>query len=129
MSYEKNRVSIDPTKLPLDKIVDSTAKVVWPARRAGVVVTFGGQKSGGSALVTFRDPAGAFLPVASTGKTGPDSDDFVVGYDGQALLEGLSADNSITITLPDGGVCVADVPYAAHGGDLVTISDVVCRPQ
>jgi len=129
VSYEKNRVSIDPTKLPLDKIVDNTASVVSPARRAGVVVKFGDHTQGGSALVTFRDGAGAFLPLASSGKTAPDAPEFVVGYDGQALLEGLMADNSVTITMPDGTSCVADVPYAAHGGDLVTIPDVVCRLQ
>ena len=84
--------------------------------------------AGGSALVSFRDAEGAYLPLASSGQTGPDAQPFIVGYDGQALIEGLSADNSVTITLPDGTQCGADVAYAAQGGDLVTIPDVVCRP-
>lgn len=129
VSYEKNRVSIDPTKLPLDKIVDNTASIVSPARHAGVVVSFGDRTAGGNALVTFRDPAGAYLPLASSGTTGTNPEPFVVGYDGQALLEGLAADNSVSITLPDGKLCTADVPYAPQGDDLVTIPDVVCRPQ
>jgi outer membrane usher protein len=127
-AYQKNRVSIDPTKLPLDKVVEDTTALVSPARGAGVVVTFGKQTSGGTALVSFRDAAGEYLPLASTGKTGPDAEEFIVGYDGAALVDGLVADNKVTITLPDGGSCEADFPYAASGGELANISDVVCRP-
>jgi len=129
VSNEKNRVAIDPAKLPLDAIVDNTASIVTPARGAGVVVRFGDRTTGGSALVTFHTPAGAVLPVASSGTAGAGGKDFIVGYDGEALLEGLAADNQVTITLPDGTRCVADVPYAPQGGDLVTIPDAVCRPQ
>jgi outer membrane usher protein len=127
-SYQKNRVSIDPAKLPLDKVVEDTTALVSPARGSGVVVTFGKRSSGGTALVSFRDAAGAYLPLASTGRTAPDAEEFVVGYDGAALLDGLVADNKVTITLPDGSSCEADFPYAASGGELVNIADVICRP-
>jgi outer membrane usher protein len=79
--------------------------------------------------VTFRDVKGDVLPLASSGNTGHDTDDFIVGYDGQALLEALGPHNSVTISLPDGSSCRADFDYAARGGDLVDIPDVVCRPQ
>jgi len=101
---------------------------VSPSRGAGTVVTFGDRTEGGTALVSFRDIKGAYLPVASTGQLTADAPEFVVGYDGAALIEGLAADNKVTISLPDGSSCVADVPFTAHGGDLVNISDVVCRP-
>lgn len=127
VGYQKNRISIDPSKLPLDKVVDNTAAVVSPARGAGTVVTFGDRTQGGTALVSFRDEKGAYLPLASSGHVTADSPEFIVGYDGAALLEGLAADNKVTINLPDGSSCVADVPFTAHGGDLVNISDVVCR--
>jgi outer membrane usher protein len=126
-AYEKNRISIDPTKLPLDSIVDSTTATVMPARGSGVIVTFGKRSSGGTALVSFRDEAGDYLPVASTGAVRAGAEEFVIGYDGAALLEGLAADNIVTVTLPDGGTCVADVPFADAGGDLVDISDVICH--
>jgi outer membrane usher protein len=127
-AYEKNRISIDPTKLPLDKIVENTSAMVSPARGSGVVVTFGNRGSGGTALVSFRDPAGEYLPLASSGTIGADAPEFVVGYDGEALLEGLGAENTVTITLPNGSACIADVPYADQGTALVSISDVVCQP-
>ena len=127
-AYEKNRISIDPTKLPLDRMVDDTTVIVSPPRGTGVTVKFGEQTSGGTALVSFRDTAGVYLPLASSGTTGADAEEFVVGYDGQALLEGLGPDNSVTIALPDGSSCLAKFPYAAKGGELVNISDVVCTP-
>jgi len=127
-AYQKNRLSIDPLKLPLDRVVDDTTAVVSPARGSGVVVTFGERVSGGTALVSFRDSKGAYLPLASTGMTSVEAPEFVIGYDGAALLEGLGPDNSVTIALPDGSSCAAEVPYTASGGDLVNIQDVVCRP-
>jgi len=127
-SYQKNRVSIDPSNLPLDKVVEDTTALVSPARGSGVVVSFGKRSSGGTALVSFRDAKGEYLPLASTGKTMPDAPDFVLGYDGAALVDGLAAENSVTITLPDGSSCEATFPYAAAAdGELVNISDVACR--
>lgn len=127
-AYQKNRVSIDPKKLPLDKVVEDTTALVSPARGSGVVVTFGKRTTGGTALVSFRDTKGEYLPLASTGKTAPDAEDFMVGYDGAALVDGLAADNKVTITLPDGSSCTASFPYAASGGELANISDVICTP-
>ena len=128
-AYEKNRISIDPVKLPLDRMVDDTTAIVSPPRGAGVTVKFGEQSTGGTALVSFRDTKGNYLPLASSGTASANGPEFVVGYDGQALLEDLGPDNIVTITLPDGSACTADVPFtAAKGGNLVNISDVLCQP-
>jgi outer membrane usher protein len=126
-AYEKNRISIDPAKLPLDRVVENTSANVTPARGSGVVVAFGNRTEGGTALVTLRDEAGEFLPLASTGTAGADAPEFVVGYDGSALIEGLGDENIITVALPDGGACIADVSYAAQGGDLVDLGEIVCH--
>lgn len=126
-AYEKNRISIDPTNLPLDSVVDNTTAIVIPARGSGVTVSFGKRSSGGTALVSFKDEAGNFLPLASSGVTGADSPEFVVGYDGEALLENLAAENIVTVTLPDGTSCIANVSYADQGGELVNIPDVICH--
>jgi outer membrane usher protein len=126
-AYEKNRISIDPTNLPLDSVVENTTAIVIPARGSGVMVKFGNRSAGGTALVSFRDEAGNFLPLASSGSTGAVTPEFVVGYDGEALLENLAAENIVTVTLPDGSACIANVPYADAGGDLVNIPDVVCH--
>jgi outer membrane usher protein len=126
-AYEKNRISIDPTNLPLDSVVENTTAIVIPARGSGVMVSFGNRSAGGTALVSFRDEAGNFLPLASSGTTGADAPEFVVGYDGAALLENLAADNIVTVTLPDGSACIANVPYVDAGGELVNIPDVVCH--
>lgn len=127
-AYEKNRISIDPTNLPLDLMVENTTAIAIPAAGSGVVVRFGKHSSGGTALVSFRDAAGEFLPLASTGSIGDGGGEFTVGYDGEALLEGLGADNVATIALADGGSCIAEIPYADEGSNLVSIADIVCLP-
>lgn len=127
IAYEKNRISIDPRGLPLDRVIENTTAVVVPVRGSGVVVSFGKHESGGMALVTFRDESGEYLPLASEGSAGGDAPQFVVGYDGAALLEDLAENNIVTITLPDGTSCIADVSYAGGSGDMVNIDDVVCH--
>ncbi len=129
VAYQKNRISIDPSTLPLDRMVDDTTETVVPARRAGVVVTFGKRITGGTALVSFRDSTGAYLPVGSSGLTSSDAPEFVVGYDGQALLEGLGPQNHLSLLLPDGSTCGADVNFVSREGELANIPDVVCQPQ
>lgn len=128
-SYQENRISIDPSPLPLDAIVNNTREMVVPADRSGVVVRFDVDLNADAALVTFRDPAGDPIEMGATGQIGGRSDPFIVGYDGQALVKGLTAHNRITIKRRDGAVCIADLTYAPGQGSQVSIPDAMCQPQ
>lgn len=125
--YEANRVGIDSSDLPLDAVVLSTRQDIVPADRSGVVVTFGGDE-GGSALVTFRDASGAFLPVGTIGQASSSAPPFMVGYDGKAYVVGLGPTNRIELTLPEGGRCRAQFPFVAEAGAQVASPDIVCHP-
>ncbi|MBC8128979.1 MAG: fimbrial biogenesis outer membrane usher protein [Rhizobiaceae bacterium] len=125
-AFEKNRITIDPTDLPLDVALNSTSATVVPADRVGVVVAFEGATAPAAALVTFRTASGEYLPLGAEGRKADGSAAFVIGYDGQAYIEGLADRNAITIELPLGGTCNAEFGYAGQGGSQVAIPDVVC---
>lgn len=126
--YENNRISIDPTNLPLDAVVNRTREEVIPADRSGVVVRFGVDADAQTALVTFRDPAGAVIEMGAIAQLGESGEPFIVGYDGQAQVEGLSARNRVGIDRLDGSKCAAEFNYTSAHGQQVNIPDAVCRP-
>lgn len=126
---EPNRVAIDPDDLPLDAVVLFSRQDIRPAEGAGVVVTFGGVKGGGSALVTFHDAQGAVLPLGTTGTADPKAEPFMVGYDGQAYVIGLKPKNRLELSLPDGSTCLAEFAFEPRAGEQVTLPNVVCRPK
>lgn len=127
-SYQNNRIAIDPSGLPLDVVIASTRQTAIPADRSGVVVRFANKTTGGAALVILRDEAGVFLALGTTGQSSDDTLPFMVGYDGEALIEGLGPDNRITLQRPDGSQCRTQFAYAPQGGAQVVIADVVCHP-
>lgn len=124
-SFQKNRISIDPTKLPLNASIASTRETVTPADRGAVVVNFGVQARVAGAIVKFVDAAGKPLKTGLAGKLNSEAD-FVVGYDGRAYLENLTASNAIAIEIEPGS-CRAEFAYEARGDDQVVIGPVTCR--
>ncbi|TCU41428.1 fimbria/pilus outer membrane usher protein [Rhizobium azibense] len=125
-SYEPNTVSIDPKNLPVDADVPATKEVVVPADRSGVVVKFGLSDAPQAALVTIKDQNGTPLQAGLSGNLQGSSDEFVIGYDGQAYIRGLGARNAIDVTLDDGSKCHAEFSYKPQPGKQVVINDVKC---
>lgn len=124
-SYQRNRISIDPQNLPADAevaVVDSDAT---PAYRSGTMVTFSVARHDRSALVTFVDKDGVVLPAGAIGTTGA-GDEFAVGYDGEAYIDGLSDENSVTISYLD-ATCTAAFSFAPEPGQQVKMGPVACR--
>ncbi len=107
--------------MPTDK------KYVVPADRAGVVVDFGVKPHSDSALVTFVDPAGRPLEVGSEVHLQGAAEPTLVGYDGQAFLEGLSASNTVRISTSS-MTCEATFAFRPKPGEQVTIGPVTCTP-
>jgi outer membrane usher protein len=124
-SYRLNRISIDPLDVPIDANLAATAQDVVPARRSGVSVDFGGGTDS-AALVVLRDTAGAFVKPGSTVRRQGKPTEFIVGYDGEVWIEGLSARNRITV-INGAGQCTAEFAYAEIPGEQVYIDGVECR--
>jgi outer membrane usher protein len=126
-AYEPNAISIDPTRLPVDAEIASTKDVVMPADRGGVVVDFGVSATSAAALVSFIDVSGAPIRAGLQGRLDGNSEPFVVGYDGEAYLQGLGATNSVSIDLEDGTSCGARFSYRPTPGEQVAIRGIVCQ--
>ena len=126
-SYELNTVSIDPKNLPVDADVPTTKETVVPADRNGVVLKFGVSEAAQAALVTLVDGSGTPLEAGLSGRVDGGTEDFVVGYDGQAYIKGLGKQNAVAVALADGSSCRASFPFEAARGQQVTIKNVVCQ--
>lgn len=124
-SYRLNRVSVDPLDLPLDAAIEASAMEVVPARRSGVTLDFGGQADR-AALVVLRDAAGAFLAPGAEVFVKGSRTSFPVGFDGEVWVDGLSAQNRITVQTAS-GPCTADFSYAEQPGEQVYIDGVTCQ--
>jgi outer membrane usher protein len=128
-SFERNRLGIDPTGLPLDAVVTSTRKAVIPADHAGIYVAFSDNADGGNALVSLHLESGDYVPAGSSVIQKAGSAPAVVGYDGQVFLSGLQKRNRIVVQLPSGERCAAHFNYVPERGSLVTVDDVPCVPE
>lgn len=124
-SYQKNKITIDPSNLPVDAQVARTREIVAPADRSGVLVNFNVQRDIASALVTFTRPGGEVVPAGVVGRIEGGAE-FVVGYDGQAFIRELAAANVATIEMID-GTCRAEFSFVPRPGEQVQISPVECR--
>jgi outer membrane usher protein len=125
LSYQNNKLAVDPTSLPPDIEVGRTKILVRPADGAGVVVDFQ-VKAVRAALLTLQDAGGRPLPIGSVVhvKGEPDRP---VGYDGEAYVTGLTAANRLDVVLPDGSHCVATFDYKPVKGQVPEIGPAPCR--
>jgi outer membrane usher protein len=126
-SYEKNAIEIDPKSLPVDAVIPATKEIVMPAGQSGVKVDFGINTDNRAALVNLIDASGQPLEVGLQGQLDGSDQTFVVGYDGQTYIEGLRANNAISVTLNDGQECKAGFAYKPKKGEQGLIDAVTCR--
>ena len=124
-SYQKNKIAIDTSNLPVDADVATTQTEIAPADRTGVRVNFAVKTNVRSAIVVLRKADGTALPAGSRGQL-EGGEDFVVGYDGQAYVKGLASKNTVTVAMAN-GECRASFPYTPRANEQVTIPSVVCR--
>lgn len=125
-SYQPNKLSIDPMKLPADVDISRVNAEVVPADRAGTLVKFG-IKPVQAATVILHDASGKPLPVGSNvSLRGVHPAAAIVGYDGMTYLEGLSAHNTLDVQTAHGH-CVARFDYQPQGKAVPVIGPLVCR--
>jgi len=125
-SYQRNRLSIDTTNLPVNADAAATQEVVVPAYRNGVRVDFGVKPTVAGAIVILTGPDGKFAPVGAQGSLEGSNDRFVVGYDGRAYVTGLGATNIARLSL---GLseCRARFDYQPSQDRQVVIGPVACQ--
>lgn len=124
-SYQNNRLSLDPSRLPSDIVVGQTFVIVRPHNGSGVIVDLP-VKRVHAAVVRLYDNVDKPVVIGSTVQMG-DGTAHTVGYDGEAYLQDLKSDNRLTVTRPDGSKCTAHVRYKPVAGDIPIIGPVLCH--
>ncbi len=124
--YQKNTIRIEADDLPLDAEIPETETQTVVARNSGSVVRFGVKRQTNSALVEFKLSDGSFAPPGSVLKLNGGEEEFIIGFDGQAYLSGLSAQNTTVLELEESN-CVANFVYSAVESGQTFIEGVICQ--
>lgn len=123
--YQLNRVSIDPTNVPLTTQLGALEDGVVPRFRSGVHIRFDALKSPGVLIrVVYpdRSPVAAGTRAAIAGRLL----ELPVSVDGRLYLERPRAGTRITLATPR-GPCTVQVPRASQQSELAAV-EVVCKP-
>jgi outer membrane usher protein len=124
--YQSNTLRIEADDLPIEAEIPRTEAQTVVARNSGSVVRFGVKRQTASAIVVFLQEDGSFAPAGSMARLVGADEQFIVGYDGQAYLTGLSARNHVVLELPDGS-CAARFAYAPAASGQTFVDGVICR--
>jgi outer membrane usher protein len=123
--YQPNTLAVDANHVSLDVQLDSVSQEVRPGRHAGLRVDFGAHRTSG-ALVQLEVAPGKPVPLGASARL-QDSEPVPVGYDGEAYITGLAAQNRLDVSLPDGTHCMAEFAFQPMPGNLPTIGPVPCQ--
>ncbi|MFA5628271.1 MAG: fimbria/pilus outer membrane usher protein, partial [Thiohalomonadaceae bacterium] len=127
-AYQRNKLSIDPMKLPANVDISRIKAEAVPSDRAGTLVRFG-IRTVQAASVILHDAADKPLAIGSSvslrASTAPAA---MVGYDGMVYLEGLGAHNVLDVQTAHGR-CVAQFEYRQQGSNVPLIGPLTCREE
>lgn len=125
-SYQDNKITIDPMKLPPDVRIARVDANATPTDRSGVVVSFGIQPVR-AASVILVDAAGKPLPVGSLVRVrGQAGEPVLVGFDGAVYLDTLDAHDDLDVETASGR-CHASFDYPTQKGSIPQIGPLVCQ--
>ena len=125
-AYEPNKISVDAVDLPLGTEITETEQIAVPRERAGARVVFNSKSTDGAALVTVKLADGSYPPAGNPVVLEGSEAEYVMGYDGQVYLEGLTGAHVLTVTL-EGGQCRAELAYAPSDDNFTTLDPVICK--
>lgn len=126
-SYEKNKISIDPTNLPVDMRIERVNLEAVPRRGSGLNVKFAMERVHAASLI-LQHPDGRNIAMgAQAFLNGSKQSAGWVGYDGRLYLESLKPDNQLTVR-GDGTECTVQFSYSVKADSLPEIGPLPCTP-
>ncbi len=129
-SYEENKLHIDPENLPVNASISKTQQIIIPPTNSGIKVPFNVETKTRNAIVIFQNTNGKHLPVGSTVEImdggNRETEPFIIGHDGRAYLENLSASNQVVVKTQDGS-CHANFNYVPNFDRQIEIGPIVCN--
>ena len=124
-SFYAARYEIDPLGLPSNYEAPVLEQRVAVRRNAGAVVTFPVRRIV-AARISLVDAAGQPLKVGSDVRDDDDGRHAVVGWGGETYLEGLSAENHLSVTDVHGNTCRASFRLDVHESEIGHVGPLVC---
>jgi outer membrane usher protein len=125
-AYQRNKLSIDPMKLPVNVDIARVDAEVVPSDRAGTLVKFG-IATVRAASVILHGQDGKPVPEGSIATLrGSSASPAIVGYDGMTYLEDLGAHNALDVQTPHGR-CTVRFDYRPQGQNVPLIGPLTCR--
>ena len=124
LSYQSNRITIDPMDLPLDTAIDSRTLVVRPAFRSGVVARFPVQRINPGVFRLMRPDN---TPVPSGAEVQLNGGVFPVALDGFTYVTTLDHGTAGSARWP-GGRCVFRVEPPPTDDPMPDMGVIICLP-
>ncbi len=124
-AFQKNKIAIDVTNLPLNAAIPESEAIVVPRGMSGVVLDFGVKADAASAIVILTDAKGDYLPEGSEVMLEGAAEPTIMGYDGQVYLEGLVSSNKVAVKV-NGNQCQASFEYKPDIENQTTIGPLQC---
>ena len=126
-SYQHNKISLDPTNLPINMRIDQVNTDVTPHYRSGVNIRFAMQAVHAASLI-LHGPDGRVVPMGAQVflNNGQEPTGWV-GYDGRLYLEGLHADNHLAVR-GDTLNCTVRFSYQAKADSVPELGPLQCKP-
>jgi outer membrane usher protein len=121
--YEKNEISVDATKLPIDAMLAAQSTVVTPAWRSGPVVKFPVTRAR-AATFRLRLEDDSVVPPGAVAKVGMRT--YPVALDGLLYIEDRNAAKIAKVTWP-GRSCQIGLQGIRSDEPLVDFGTVICR--
>jgi outer membrane usher protein len=127
-AYQKNRVAIDPMRLPPDAHIERVDDEIVPADRSGVLVNFRVEPVQ-AASVVLHDATGEPIALGSGVELNGDANTgALVGYDGAVYLEKLKPSNTLVVHAPAGD-CRLRFDYRYETGKVPLVGPLVCSKE
>lgn len=127
LSYQHNKISVDPTNLPVNMRIENVNADAVPRFASGVNVKFKMETVRAASLILHL-PDGKDVPMGepaflnhSEQPTG------WVGYDGRLYVEGLQPDNQVLVHGDDTN-CTVRFQYKAQADAIPEIGPLLCKP-
>lgn len=123
--YQRNRISIEQSDLPLDAQIDSLELSAVPYAHSGYGLAFPIRRAKAARLrMILKD--GTPLPLGTVLRLNDEKVSFPMGLNGRTYLTGLEKHNHLRARLPDGRSCEVSLDVLFGNEPLLDIGTIYC---
>ena len=127
LAFNRTKVGIDSNKLPFNSKIGETETFVAPYRNSGILVPFDVKESL-NATFALKQVSGDFVPEGSSIVVEGQTQEYIVGMNGQVFLTDLTKANKITVAWP-GHQCKMDIAVTTYSekNPIPDLGTLVCK--